>query len=150
MLEFRSIEDVLKFAIQKEETSYFFYMDLADGADEETAQLFSEIAQEELKHRQQLQLEMMKLGRVIDADEKWLERSADYVLEERAPLDFTGAEALKIAITKEQAAYRLYIDLIRVTQNQEIIEAFMIMAEEEIRHKLRFEAAYDNYTRQEY
>jgi len=150
VIEFRSIEDILKFAIQKEEASYFFYTDMAESAgDELTGRIFADIAQEELRHRGQLQLELMKMGRVVNADEDWAERSAaDYVLEEGLPQDFTGADALRVAITKEHAAYRLYIDLLRMVQSPEAVETFAALADEEIRHKLKFEQAYENYTRQ--
>ncbi len=150
MLEFKSVEDILAFAIQKEETSYFFYTDVAAASEDPlTARLFHEIAQEEMKHRGQLQLEMMKMGRPVDVDKDWADRTiAEYVLEDGPPRDLTCPEALKLAMAKEHAAYRLYIDLIRASRTQEAVDVFMGLAEQEIRHKMRLEAAYENYMRQ--
>jgi len=151
MIEFRSVEDILKFALQKEEASYFFYMDMAKLVDDKTvSQLFEDFAREELNHREQIQLEIMKVGKVIDTEDDWANRtSADSLFNGELPKDFNVADALKVAIKKEQAAYKLYIDLIRVTKDQEAVDAFMVLAEEEIRHKMKFEAAYDSFMRQQ-
>ncbi|MBE0537447.1 MAG: ferritin family protein [Phycisphaerae bacterium] len=152
MLEFRSMEDILNFAIKKEEASCIFYADMAARvADPLAGGLFQDIAQEEATHRQQLQLEIMKLGKVVDGSDDWAENAviADIVGEGELPGDFDTADALRLAISKEQAAYRLYIDLIRLMQDQAAIDTFVALAEEEVRHKLKFESAYDSYMRQQ-
>jgi len=138
MTEPHSIEEILLFAMQKEEASYCFYTDMAASArDPQTAKLFNEIAQDEIRHRQQLLLELMKVGRVVDTTQDWTERSAaDYVVEGELPRDLTLPEALQLAQSKEHASYRLYVDLIRLTKDQQAMEVFMALAEEEIRHKL--------------
>jgi rubrerythrin len=145
MINFESIEDILEFAVTKEEASHQFYLDMAQIADdEEVADLFLNFAREELKHKELLELEIMKRGRVVPPSEDLSDRTAaDYMLEGEFPSDFTRAEALKLAIRKEHAAFKMYVDLLRLAENEEAITLFMTLAEEEIRHKVGFEAAYN-------
>lgn len=44
---------------------------------------------------------------------------------------------------KEKAAFRLYNDLASTVKDRALRETFLALAQEEARHKLRFEIAYD-------
>ena len=46
---------------------------------------------------------------------------------------------------KEKAAFRLYTDLSKATDNVELSKLFLALAKEEARHKLRFELEYDEH-----
>jgi rubrerythrin len=50
---------------------------------------------------------------------------------------------LTIAMKKEKAAFKLYSQLAAQTVDQEIKEVFLSLAQEEAKHKLRFELEYD-------
>ncbi len=50
---------------------------------------------------------------------------------------------------KEKAAFRLYLDLAERTENQDIKDVFMTLAQEESKHKLRFEIEYDQHVLRE-
>ncbi len=57
-----SYEEVLEFAIDREIDANQFYLALASRVDnKETRDLFEELAQEELEHKAQLELELMKM-----------------------------------------------------------------------------------------
>jgi rubrerythrin len=45
---------------------------------------------------------------------------------------------------REKAAYRLYLDLAAVAEAEELTETFLWLAQEEAKHKLRFEIEYDD------
>ena len=45
---------------------------------------------------------------------------------------------------KEKAAYRLYLDLAAVGEDEELTDMFLSLAQEEAKHKLRFEIEYDD------
>ena len=151
MIKFRSIEEILTFAMHKEEASYLFYTDMARMMEDKlVSELFEEFAGDELGHREQLQLEIMKSGRVVNTDEDWSDRTArDYTLDGELPENFSCADALRLAIEKESAAFKLYIDLTRFAEDQEAIDMFTALAEEEVRHKIKFESAYEKQTRQQ-
>ncbi len=48
-----------------------------------------------------------------------------------------------LAMKKEKAAFRLYLDLAAQVQSEDQKTLFLALAEEEARHKLRFELEYD-------
>ncbi len=152
MVKFGSMEEILAFAVNKEEASYLFYTDMARMIEDETvSRLFEDFAAEELRHREQLRLEIMKMGKVVSTDDDWSNRTrAEYVVEGDLPADFSYTDALKLAISKETAAFKLYIDLLKLTEDEEAIEIFTALAEDEVRHKLGFQSVYEKHIRQQH
>ena len=57
--------------------------------------------------------------------------------------NMTYIEALLLAMKKEKAAYRLYVDLAAAGLDEELTAMFLALAAEEAKHKLRFELEYD-------
>ena len=150
MIKFGSIEEILVFAVNKEEASYLFYTDMARTTeDKDVSRLFENFAKEELDHREQLRLEIMKMGKVVSTDDDWSDRTrAGYAVESDLPEDFSYIDALKLAIAKESAAFKLYIDLLRLTEDEEAIEMFTALAEDEVRHKIGFQSEYEKHMQQ--
>jgi rubrerythrin len=144
MINFDSIEDILHFAIAKEIASYAFYMDMAETLDSRSAKvMFEELAEVELTHKEQLELELIKRGVVVpEPDAAEQEDVSRKVIDRDWPTDFTCKQAIKLALQKEKAAWRMYVDLIRLAENEEAIKVFMELAEQEIRHKLILESEY--------
>ncbi len=144
------MEEILVFAVNKEEASYLFYTDMARMMEDELVSgLFEEFAAEELSHREQLQLEIMKMGKVVSTDDDWSDRTRDgYAIESDLPEDFSYIDALKLAIAKESAAFKLYVDLLRLTEDPDAIEIFTALAEDEVRHKIGFQSAYEKHMQQ--
>ena len=54
-------------------------------------------------------------------------------------------DALIAAMKAEKAAYRLYTDLASATDNADLQGLFKNLAQEEAKHKLRFEVEYDDH-----
>ncbi len=152
MIKFGSMEEILVFAVNKEEASYLFYTDMARVTEDKTvSRLFEDFAKEELGHREQLQLEIMKMGKVVSTDDDWADRTrAEYDIEGEFPEDFSYTDALKLAIAKESAAFKLYVDLLKLTEDPEAIEMFTALAEDEVRHKIKFESVYEKHTHQQH
>jgi rubrerythrin len=148
VIKFDSIEDILRFAVAKEEASYQFYMDVAHQVQSEmSSTIFEELAKEEMDHKAQLELEIMKRGQVVSTGKIGTEQNRmDVTLEGDSLKDLSYADALMIAIRKEKASFKLYVELMRIAENDDAFEAFMALAEEEVRHKLMFEAEYNNLT----
>ena len=152
MVKYGSMEEILAFAVNKEEASYLFYTDMARMTeDKDVSRLFEDFAAEELRHREQLRLEIMKMGKVVSTDDDWSNRTrAEYIVDGDLPENFSYTDALKLAISKENAAFKLYVDVLRLTEDEEAIEMFTALAEEEIRHKIGFQSAYEKHTRQKH
>jgi len=148
-MEFKTIEDILKFAISKERASVQFYKDLAlQMGDSTTRALFETLVQNEEKHIALLELEINKLGHTLIIEET---ASADYLWEERLELDDEARhmdfiDALLLAIQKERAAFRLYTQMLGSIQNEPFAKVFIDLAEEEMRHVLQLEREYEAVT----
>ena len=58
--------------------------------------------------------------------------------------DLDYQKALILAMKKEKAAFMLYTDLADQADDAELKDVFKALAQEEAKHKLRFEIEYDN------
>ena len=144
-MKFKSIEELLRFAINKEIASAQFYTDLAATTQNEIVKdIFLEMAADEINHKQQLELEVMKLGIVVVEEESDGHRKpGDFLLESDLDKTFGFAETLQLGIQKEQAAFGMYMDLYAITEDDEQRLVIMEMAEEEVRHKVILENQYN-------
>jgi rubrerythrin len=70
---------------------------------------------------------------------------ADYHVDIIPKKDMTYQDLLTIAMKKEKGAFKLYTDLANKIIDQNIKEIFLGLAQEEAKHKLRFEIEYDEY-----
>ena len=139
-----SFEDVLDFAIEKEVEANQFYTDLArQMKNPSMREVFETFAREELGHK--AKLEGIKQGKELPPAKNVTDlHIADYVVavEPGPEMDYQGALAL--AMKKEKAAFRLYLDLANQVNNEEHKSLFLSLAQEEAKHKLRFEIEYDD------
>ncbi len=146
MDRFSSADEVLDFAIKGEIESYEFYTELAEKVDHPwMREVFSEFAREEVGHRKKL--EALKEGKILmHAREKIQDlKIADYVIEAEITPDLDYQQALQIAMHKEKKAFRLYSDLARSVKDEGLKNTFLALAQEEAKHKLRFEIEYDDH-----
>ena len=137
---------VLEFALSKEVEAYHFYMAVARRVDNERIrEVFEELAAEELEHKAKLELELMKTGKVVpDGYESPPRPDSDYIVDEdNALLDMDYRDMLLLAMEKEKAAFRTYVSLMAETRDEQTQELLLALAEEEVKHKLRFETEYD-------
>ncbi len=141
-----SIEEILEYAISREVEAYYFCLALAGRVDTpRMRQVFEDMAAEELEHKAKLELEMIKMGKTLPARQMPSGRpESDYIMSDSdAPLDMDYADMLLLGMEKEEAAFRLYVNLIPSVHDEESREVLLALAQEEVRHKLRFETEYD-------
>jgi len=144
MRRFGSVGEILDFAIAREVEANRFYTELAQRMEESAMRkAFEDFAAEELGHK--AKLEAAKEGKFEFSQEKVGSLDiADYVVPTEAKPDMRYAEALILAMKREKAAYRLYVDLAAVAEAEELTDMFLMLAQEEAKHKLRFEIEYDD------
>ena len=137
--------EILEFAIAREVEAYNFYMALADRVGSpEIAEVFRDLAKEEVEHKAKLELEVMKTGEILPATEKVTIPEHDYIISDvDSALDMDYKDVLMLGMEKEEASFRTYINLIPSVHDEESREVLMAIAEEEVKHKLRFETEYD-------
>ena len=142
-MKFKSVRDILKFAVAKEESSVQFYKSLANRVRKsETAVIFEALARQEEKHIDAVQLELLKLGYTV-ADSVLPEDASDdsgITLEmDDSAAEMSYLDALRRGIQKERAAFRLYVELLALAEDPESRKIFLELAEEEMRHALKLE-----------
>ncbi len=146
MSEPNTIEEILDFAISKEEEAAQFYTDLAAKmASPNVQQMFRDFSREELGHKAKLLA--VKQGKLTLAPpQKVMDlKIADYVVDQEPQPEFTYQQALILAMKREKAAFRLYTDLANRADDANIRTTFLALAQEEAKHKLRFELEYDQF-----
>ena len=74
---------------------------------------------------------------------------ADYVVNVKASPNMSYQDALVVAMNKEKAAFRLYTSLAERASDAGLKELFNALAQEESKHKLRFEVEYDDFVLRE-
>jgi rubrerythrin len=150
MEKFTSVEDILKFAIKKEQEAMDFYLNLAGKSrNAEIKGVFEEFAQEELRHKAKLQ-KILTMGILSLPEDEVLDlKISDYTVNITPKPDMTYEESLILAMNREKASYKLYINLARRVDDPGLKDLFQMLATEESKHKLRFEVEYDEYVLKE-
>jgi len=143
-VEFDSVDAVLDFAIKNEQGASDFYTDLASKMEKpQMKKIFQGFAAEERGHKAKLEAvkggEKGKLSKAKVLDLKL----GDYLVEQKPSASMDYQSALILAMKQEKAAFRLYSDLAASTDDAGIRELFLGLAQEEAKHKLRFEIEYD-------
>lgn len=141
-----SDEEILEFAISKEVEAYHFYMALAGRVEaRKMRKVFEDLAAEELEHKAKLELEIMKTGKTVPIQQTPSGRpDSDYIIsDDPSPLDIDYKDMLLLGMEKEEAAFRTYVNLVPNVHDEQSQEVLLALAEEEVRHKLRFETEYD-------
>jgi len=145
MVEFESDEEILELAIAREKDANKFYLALAARAQAaEMRRVFEDLAGEELEHKARLELEVIKTGRVVTATEELDIGDERAIGISESDVDMDYKDMLIMAMQKEESSFRLYVDLSARVTSEDARETLLALAEEEVKHKLRFEIEYDN------
>ncbi|MBN2553790.1 MAG: ferritin family protein [Spirochaetales bacterium] len=145
MDSFESVDGVLDFAIEREQEASDFYTDLAVKAKRpDMKTLFKQFAGEEKGHKAKLQ--GVKEGRkLLPAEKQVLDlKMSDYLVADAQTEETTYQNALILAMKREKVSFRLYTDLAAKAPTDDLKNTFLTLAQEEAKHKLRFEVEYDN------
>jgi len=144
MEEFKSVNDILDFAIDQEQQAVDFYKDLAAKVNSKVmGKVFEQFSKEEMGHKAKL-IAVKEKGSYNVAIEKILDlKISDYVVHAASGPEMTYQDALILSMNKEKAAFKLYLTLSEKAPNDDIKNLFLMLAQEESKHKLRFELEYD-------
>ena len=145
-VELTTIDQILDYAISNEEKAAALYHELAGNVERPgMRETFLHFAKEEEGHKARLL--KIKQGEIpAVADEKIADLGITEILDEpeTAP-NMTYQEALLFAMKAEKAAFTLYTKLAEMTSDPGLQRVFKGLAQEEAKHKLRFEIEYDDH-----
>ena len=139
----RTYEDILEQAIQSEIEAARFYADVAGRtADNFLKELFQTFSREEQKHRRILEGFRNNPKAVIHFD-----KVQDFAVSETVPepvlsVDMRPADAIALAMKKEEAAMRQYSLMAEASTDAQQKAVFLELAAMEREHKAKMEAAF--------
>jgi len=145
---FGSVDEILSFAIDREKEAVEFYLSLAKQATRASLkETFDRFANEEGKHVALLsdisgnkaKIEAYEFKKITDL------KISDYMVEAEYEEGMPMPEILKLAMKREEKAVKLYSALSDQTDNEDAKKVFLILVQEEAKHKLGLESMYDDY-----
>jgi rubrerythrin len=144
-MNFNSIEETLKFAIEKEREAAEFYEEWAEKANNESMKkVLLGFSKEERKHEALIE-DVMNGKKFKPVETKITNlKISDYLVDSFPSENMKYQDALMIAMQREKVAFKLYSDLAESTREEEIKNLFLALAQEEAKHKLRLETIYDD------
>jgi rubrerythrin len=144
MKKFASLEAVLDFAIAREEEAAAGYEALAHKSRRPGMRaMFLQFAKEEKGHRAKL-LKVKSGKKLLSTGKKVADlKIGDYLVEVEPTGELDFQQALIFAMKKEKAAFKLYHDLSDQVEDAKVKKLFLDLAQEEAKHKLRFEIESD-------
>lgn len=150
MGNFENLDAVIDYAIEKEQEAAEFYLEASEkeifsGAKE----MLKDFAGEEQKHERMLK-EFKEKGIVSglhDYKLKWIPdmKRSDYVSEMKYAPGMDYKDLLMLAMKREEAALKLYNDLLKQAEGPEVQRMFKVLCQEEAGHKLKLETMYDDH-----
>lgn len=145
MNQYNIADEILDYAIENEIEAYNFYTMLqAQVNNIQMKEVFNDFAAEEQGHRKLL--EDVKKGKKvkIGGDNILDLKIADYAVDIKPTSNIRYQDALVLAMKKEKASFALYTDLAAAITDPEGKKLFQSLAQQEAKHKLRFELEYDD------
>jgi len=141
----QSVEEVLDFAISREQQAVDFYTRLSSIAPgKQLQELMLGYAREEQRHKDKL-LAVKADGSLDNEHKRPLDlKMADYLVDVEETPEMTYQDALIIAMKREQVAFKLYTDMAEKIDNPELKSLFESLAREEASHRNYFESEYDD------
>jgi rubrerythrin len=147
-MNFGSIDEILKFAIDKENEAVEFYQSQAAKATKVSLrEIFESFAREEKKHAALLSDIAGNKGKIDSYEFKKIPdlKISDYMVEKDYEEGMPMPEILKVAMKREEKAVKLYQALADQTDNADAKKVFLMLVQEESKHKLGLESMYDDY-----
>jgi len=150
-MEFKSIDDIVDYAIEKEIEAAIFYEEAARNIELAGAsQVLKGYAAEERKHEQILRdlkenkakITQYKFEKIQDI------KRSDFLVEMTYRSDMNYEELIRLAMKREEKANKLYLTLVQSTDDDEHAQFFQMLAQEELKHKNSLEKLYDDYMTQ--
>ena len=147
-MEFGSVDEIISFAIDGEKEAVKFYSSLAKEATRTSLkEIFERFAKEEENHVLLLsdmagnkdKIDSYEFQEITDL------KISDYMVEVEYEEGMPMPEILKLAMKREEKSVKLYSMLAAKTDNESAKKVFMILVQEESKHKLALESMYDDY-----
>lgn len=145
MEKFVSLEEVIKFAVEREDIAFNLYTRAAELSSTIPAKkMFEELAAEEATHKDvfsRIDADKAEHHKVCMIPEVSI---ASYMADVPFRSDMTYQEILRYALITENNAYQLYKAAAGMTDDERLQKVLLSFADVELGHRRRLEAIYDD------
>jgi rubrerythrin len=148
IMSFQSVEDIVRFAVEKEREAVAFYEDASRQEKYSGAKkLFEDFAAEERKHEALLGGLLTGDGKLSEYQFAWIPdiKRSNYIEDMPYEKGMSYPDILRLAMKREEKALQLYRDLSEKTDDPELLKALKVLRQEEAKHKLALETLYDDH-----
>ncbi len=144
-MQFKSVNEILDFAIRKEEEASNLYLELAGKAKQPGMQeVLKGFAAEEQGHKAKL-LSVKQGQKLLSSQQAVMDlKIGDTLMDVAINAEMDYQDILILAMKAEKEAFKLYSGLAKAAGDAGIRDLFLGLAQEEAKHKLRFEVEYDD------
>jgi len=144
MEKFVTLDDVIKFAIEREDTAYNLYKRAAElSTSISSRKMFEELAEEEATHKDvfsKIDEDKADQHKLCTLPESSI---AKYLADIPFRADLTYSEILAFALKTEENAYQLYKAAAGMTDDPKLQKVLMNFADVELGHRRRLELIYE-------
>ncbi len=143
-MKFVTLEEVIKFAVEREDTAYKLYKRAAElSTSIASKKMFEELAAEEATHKDvfsKIDEEKAESHKLCKLPESSI---AKYLADVTFRADLTYSEILAYALKTEENAFQLYKAAAGMTDDPRLQKVLMSFADVELGHRRRIEAIYE-------
>jgi rubrerythrin len=139
------MEDVVAFAIDREEKAREFYLNCMEKAKNRgIREFFQEMADEEAHHRDLLKQQDLSGEEAFAPSQVEDLRLSDFMVDVQFTPDINYQQALAMAMKKEEKAHAFYAAWKDRCSSENTQKIFEFLAGEELKHKRKIEEIYDS------
>ncbi len=144
MEKFVTLDDIIKFAVEREDTAYKLYKRAAElSTSISSKKMFEELALEEATHKDvfvKIDEDKAESHKLCTLPESSI---AKYLADIPFRADLTYSEILAFALKTEENAYQLYKTAAGMTEDPKLQKVLMNFADVELGHRRKIEAIYE-------
>ena len=147
-MNFESFEEIITFAIEKEKEAVAFYDDASRQEPYSGARkTFEEFAGEERKHQALLEGILKGERKLADYKFEWIPdmKRSDFLVDLEYEKGMPYTDSLRLAMKREEKSLELYSHLAKNADKEELTGIFLMLSQEEAKHKLALETLYDDF-----
>ncbi|NMC73273.1 MAG: ferritin family protein [Geobacteraceae bacterium] len=143
-MEPNSLDEILEFALEREDAAYRLYLNAAKKTSNPSARkIFEELAEQEAGHKRViLKLDKEKIAgyTFVKVPDMGI---SEYLVDIPYHESMSYQEILVFAMKNEEKAFRFYQEAGKMTDDPDLKQLLSMLANEEQKHKFRLESLYE-------
>ena len=144
-MEQKKFNEVIDFAIEREQEAVKFYHDLQGMVHFKARQeMLRELEDMEKGHIKTLAGIRTGTTRITESPKVQNMKISDYLVEAKPAADMSYQDIIITAMKREEASVQLYTDLANLSADAPVKQLFLNLTAEEAKHKLKFEKIYND------